>query len=108
MMNNMSGMLFLVFAFTTGLALGTMFFGGLWLTVKKAVASKIPAVWFGVSFLLRISIVVAGFYFMAAGNWQRLVVCLCGFVVARLVIIKLTKQRDVKQLPLKKGGAHEY
>ena len=33
----------MVLIFIAGLALGTVFFGGLWLTVRKAVVSKKPA-----------------------------------------------------------------
>jgi len=39
----MNEIIFLVWAFILGLVLGTIFFGGLRITVKKAVASKIPA-----------------------------------------------------------------
>ncbi len=35
--------IYMILAFVAGLALGTVFFGGLWFTVKKAVTAKIPA-----------------------------------------------------------------
>ena len=40
----------MILAFIAGLALGTLFFGGLWFTVKKAVTAKIPALWIFTSF----------------------------------------------------------
>ena len=52
----------IVFAGTAGLALGLIFFGGLWWTVRKAVASRQPALWFLGSLLARMAIVLAGFY----------------------------------------------
>jgi F1F0 ATPase subunit 2 len=84
----------LMVALVTGLLLGAMFFGGLWWTVQKSVSSKRPALWFVGSLLVRTSIVVAGFYFIARGHWQRLIVCLIGFVVARLIVTRLTQSTE--------------
>ena len=81
----------LILAWMAGVALGAIFFGGLWWTVRKAVSSKQPALWFLVSLLLRMSITVAGFYGFARGHWQRLGLCLVGFVMARLVVTWLTR-----------------
>jgi len=77
-------------ALVTGLLLGVMFFGGLWWTVRKALSSKHPALWFFGSLLLRMSITLAGFYFVSNGHWERLLVCLLGFVMARLIVKRLT------------------
>jgi len=74
-----------------GLVLGAIFFGGLWWTVRKGVSSKRPALWFFGSLLLRMSIALTGFYFVGRGHWERLVVCLLGFVVARFVVTWLTR-----------------
>ena len=74
-----------------GLALGTVFFGGLWWTVRRGMVSKHPAVVFFASLLLRTGMVVAGFYLASAGNWTRLLVCLFGFVVARGAVTWLTR-----------------
>ena len=80
----------LALALAAGVALGAIFFGGLWWTVRGGVASKQPAFLFLVSLLLRSGVVLAGFYFMAAGHWQRLAACLVGFVVARVLVVRLT------------------
>jgi len=88
--------------FISGLVIGTLFFGGLWITVKKAVFSKIPALWFFCSFLFRVGITLLGFYYVAAGNLQSLLICTLGFVVARFVIQYLTKPKVEKVIePLK-------
>ena len=68
----MNETLTLVSALVTGVLLGGMFFGGLWWTVRKGVSSKQPALWFFGSLLLRMSIVLAGFYFVSGGHWERL------------------------------------
>ena len=77
-------------ALMAGLLLGAMFFGGLWWTVQKGVSAKQPALWFFVSLLLRMSIALAGFYFVSGGHWERLLVSLFGFVIARFMVRRLT------------------
>jgi len=79
-------------AAVAGGALGTVFFGGLWWSVNKGVQSKEPALWFFGSLVLRTVITVAGFYFVSNGHWDRMLVCLVGFVVARLVVTHLTRE----------------
>ena len=79
----------LIGAGASGLALGVIFFGGLWWTVRESTASRHPALWFGVSLLVRVGIVLAGFYFVAGPHWQRLLVCLIGFALARLLVTRL-------------------
>ena len=81
----------LVLALVAGVLLGAIFFGGLWWTVRKGVSSKQPALWFFGSLLLRMSIALAGFYFVGRGHWERLLLCLLGFVMARLVVTWLTR-----------------
>ena len=90
----MNETLHLLMALVTGLLLGALFFGGLWWTVQKGVSSKRPALWFVGSLLVRTSIALAGFYFIARGHWQRLIVCLIGFVVARLIVTRLTQSAE--------------
>jgi F1F0 ATPase subunit 2 len=81
-------------ALVTGVLLGAMFFGGLWWTVRKGVSSQRPALWFFSSLLLRMSIALAGFYFVSDGHWERMLVCLLGFVTARLIVTQLTRPTD--------------
>ena len=76
----------LVSAGVAGLLLGGIFFGGLWWTVRKAVAAKRPALLFLGSLLLRTMVTVAGFAVVGDGHWQRLLACLLGFVIARFVV----------------------
>ena len=83
--------LMLVVAGLAGLVLGAVFFGGLWWTVRQGVSSPRPVLWFVGSLLLRTGIVLAGFYLVGSGQWQRLLVCLLGFVIARFFVMRLTR-----------------
>jgi F1F0 ATPase subunit 2 len=80
----------LVVALAAGLALGTVFFGGLWWTVARGLGSRFAALWFFASLLLRTGVVLCGFYLVGRDSWERLVVCLAGFLIARLIITRLT------------------
>jgi F1F0 ATPase subunit 2 len=87
----------LALALGAGLLLGAIFFGGLWWTVRKGVLSKQPALWFFGSLLLRMSIALGGFYFIGRGHWERLLLCLLGFVMARLVVTWQTRPSGENQ-----------
>lgn len=78
-------------ALAGGFGLGLIFFGGLWWTVRRLPTAANPALLFLGSFLLRTSAVLAGFYFLAAGRWERLLACLVGFIVARLLLVQRLK-----------------
>ena len=81
----------LAFALAAGVLLGAMFYGGLWWTVRRGVSSKRVALWFLGSLLLRMGVALAGFYFVAGGHWERLLLCLLGFVMARVAVTRLTR-----------------
>jgi F1F0 ATPase subunit 2 len=81
----------LVVAAATGALLGAFFFGGLWWTIRRAISSDQPALWFCGSLLLRTSITLTGFYFVGQEYWERWLLCLLGFVLARLLAGWLTR-----------------
>lgn len=86
----------MVVAMITGMALGTVFFGGLWFAVKKAMISKSPGLWFFGSLILRMGIVLAGFYLIIqGGSWLNALIFLLGFVIARLFVIRLTSIHEL-------------
>lgn len=87
----MSNLLMAGLAWSAGIGLGAMFFGGLWWTVRRGVSSEYPALWFFVSVVLRTGLVLAGFYLASGGAWTRLLWCLLGFVMARVGVIWLTR-----------------
>ena len=92
-------------ALITGMLLGAMFFGGLWWTVQKGVSSTRPALWFFSSLLLRTSMTLIGFYVVSDGHWERLLVCLLGFTIARLIVTSHTRLAE-NPTPLEKEAGH--
>ena len=99
----------LAFAGVAGGLLGVIFFGGLWWTLRRAFASKRPAVWVGASLLLRMACVVGGFILVSSGDWRRLLACLLGFWAARWAVLRVTSRFGVQssavpRLSAEKGG----
>lgn len=88
-MNEVLGLLPAVFI---GIALGVLFFGGLWFTVRKGLDSKNATLIFMGSLVVRMVIVLLGFYYVGADNWQKMMACLGGFLIARIVITRVTKK----------------
>ena len=87
----MNETLTLALACLAGAGLGAVFFGGLWWTVRGCASYKQPALWFFASLLLRMGITLVGFYLVSNHHWERLLLCLLGFVMARSVVAWLTR-----------------
>jgi F1F0 ATPase subunit 2 len=85
----MTEFLALTFAFLSGSALGFMFYGGLWFTVRKVVATKRQPFWLSASLFVRILITFVGFFIICGANNMSFAACIAGFVFARLVVLKL-------------------
>jgi F1F0 ATPase subunit 2 len=90
----MSDVVILSVSLMAGVLIGAFFFGGLWWTVQKSLTSNNPVLWFFGSTLLRTGFAVAGFYFTSRGDWRNLLVCLLGFVIARVVVTRLTRTKN--------------
>ena len=93
-------------AFICGLPLGVFYFGGLWWTICRAVASNSPAVWFLGSLLFRTTVVMAAFYSVSQGDWRRVLSCLLGFLMARTAIQRLrSRPKGTIAPPLSKAAS---
>ena len=69
-----------------GVVLGSVFYAGLWLTVRNLPTARHP-VWLTLSsFWLRTLVVIAGFLFVMKGRWQNALICLAGFVMGRIAV----------------------
>jgi len=90
----MNELISLLFSLLAGALLGLFFFAGLWWTVRKIESSKQVALLMISSMFLRTGVVVLGFYFILGDNWQHLLVGLLGFIIARIIITRLTRRSD--------------
>jgi F1F0 ATPase subunit 2 len=83
-------------ALLVGLVLGGFFFVGLWWTIQKGLTAKHPALWFLGSILVRTAVVLVGFYLVSDGKWERMLACLVGFVLARFIVMRYRRFKDVQ------------
>ena len=98
----------LLLALVAGLLLGLVFFGGLWWTVRRGLTAGHPALLFVGSLVLRMAVAVGGFWWVSDGQWDRLLACLVGFLVARLVITRASRQprNDPAETETTEEGRH--
>ena len=86
----MSGIQFiwsLLFAVLWGMVLGGIYFGGLWLSVKRVSASP-RSVWLvPISFLFRISIVVLGIAWIGEDQQLAMIAAVIGIMITRQFLI---------------------
>jgi len=101
----MTETLMLMLACLAGFVIGMIFFGGLWWTLRRALWSKVPALWFIGSLLVRMTLVLAGFYLVSDHRWERMLACLMGFVLARLMVTRFTRAAS-KPTFLEKESSH--
>ena len=109
MMNNLLNpaiMFSLLVAFAAGLALGAFYFIALWRTVRQLPIAKSPARLMLGSFIIRMAVVVAGFYLiMSEGHWERLAAAMLGFIIVRKILTyRLGPQNAVETVNLNKSG----
>ena len=74
--------------FLVGLGLGLFYFGGLWLTLQQITRSRQPAMLLLSSFVARSAICVGGLFMATGGQWERLAVCVTGFVTMRMLLTR--------------------
>jgi F1F0 ATPase subunit 2 len=85
----MAGFTFgLLFTFVVGIGLGFFYYGGLWLTVRRLPDARQPSLWILLSFLGRASLSLLGLYLASEGRWERILIGLLGFVIARVVLVR--------------------
>jgi F1F0 ATPase subunit 2 len=88
---NTAEIITLSLAVLAGVLIGAIFFGGLWWTVLYGLKVKRPALLFILSLTARFALALIGFYLVAGGHLERLVACLVGFIVSRVVIGRLMR-----------------
>ncbi|MDA3832667.1 MAG: ATP synthase subunit I [Spirochaetales bacterium] len=84
----MSKVVILITAFAAGIGLGAFYFGGLWLTVQRLSKVRRPALLSMCSLFGRLGITVFGFYLIMDGHWERMIVCMIGFLVMRGILVR--------------------
>lgn len=80
--------LMLMVGAAVGALMGTFYFGGLWLTLRRARDTRRPAMWLGLSLLARTLVVAGVFYLLATTSWSQLGAALLGLLAARGFLLR--------------------
>jgi F1F0 ATPase subunit 2 len=78
----------MIFSFFTGRGLGGVYFAGLWETVRKLPDVEKPVRRIALSYALRMTLVLSGFYFVMQGEWERLAAAMVGFLLMRGLLLR--------------------
>jgi F1F0 ATPase subunit 2 len=78
----------LFLSFLAGILLGSLYFGGLWYTVRRLPTASRPAMLIIGSFLLRLAPFLAAIYLLAAAHWSNLLSAMAGVLLTRTLLIR--------------------
>ncbi len=70
------------------MALGAFFSLNLWTSVRRMTDEHTPWYIMYGNFILRMGVVVIGFYLVMAGHWERMLAALLGFVLMREILVR--------------------
>lgn len=87
----------LTLALFVGLIAGGIFFAGLWFTVRQLAVARSPAALVVTSSMVRLAIVLGAFFLVGRGHIDRMLVCLLGLLLARFIVMRLTKPEPEKE-----------
>jgi len=76
-----------------GAILGLVYFGGLWLTVRRLTTGKHQAIVMLGSFIIRNALMAIGFFPVIRQGWQTALICLAGIIVVRFIMIRRIHER---------------
>lgn len=96
----------LIVSLVVGVLLGGFFFGGLWWTVRYKIRSPNVVAWLLGGLIVRITVVMVGFLLVASGRWERILVCLAGFVMSRMLISYVTQRIEDRGPRQKQEASH--
>lgn len=74
--------------FLGGLVLGLIFYGGLWLTVRRVLTAQQPALLTVSSFVIRTGLTLLGLYWISDGRVDRIAVAMIGFLLMRAILLR--------------------
>lgn len=89
-------------AILVGVGLGGMYFGGLWLTVRRLPDAHWPVLLLLGSIVGRTTLTLVGFYLVMGGRWERILACLAGFILVRVVLVRWLRSSHAAS-----GGGHD-
>ena len=85
----MNELIAILISISSGIILGMVYFGGLWLTLQRVRTTKQPALLTLASFMGRSALCILGFYLISGIGLRGLALCLAGFVLVKIALIRM-------------------
>lgn len=80
--------------FIIGIALGIVYFGGLYFSIQKMTKAKYPSLIMTLSFILRMAILVGVFFYLSKGGYQDMLFGLLGVLLVRIIMTFMMKEQN--------------
>lgn len=84
----------ILFALVSGALAGLVYFGGLWLTLKKIAEFKFSYTLLLLSFVVRLAFALLVFYALVIYHWAYLAVALISFLAMRQLLLATLGKTD--------------
>lgn len=88
-----------------GAAVGAVYLGCLWWTVRRLVRGAARPLLIAAGFGLRVGALAFGLYLVSGGEWPRLLAGLAGFIVTREAVLRSLRKGPGAE-PGIEGGGH--
>ena len=75
-------------SFIGGVLLGLFYFGGLWITLKYISRSSKPKSWLLLSFVVRISLIMVGFWAIMRIDLVAFMLTFLAFLITRVILTR--------------------
>jgi len=96
---NMIEIGWLAAALFSGVMLSGLYFGGLWITLRRLPLSRHPAILLMLSLTSRMALLLSGFYLiLKVGQWDHLSVALIGFILARILLARRLGPEEIASI----------
>lgn len=88
----------MIVSFLIGLVLGMIYFGGLYYSTHKFNKVKRPALFMILSFTIRMSILIIGFYYLTKTDYKNVLIGLLGVILIRIIMVFRVKELSSKSI----------
>lgn len=86
----------MIISFLIGLFLGVLYFGGLYFTTQRFNNAKSPALFMILSFVLRMGVLIAGFYYLSKSGSKNILIGLLAVMLVRFIMLFNIKNHPSK------------
>lgn len=92
-----------IVALISGFVLGAFYFGGLWWTSQRIGVVRAPGLFFMVSFIVRMAVLLSGMYLVTKGRLLDTAICLISVLIVRRLAVTRVRGAEGGETNWKSG-----